>query len=103
MALPRVVEVTKTTTACPAQWEGKLEDGCFLYIRFRHGRLYVGCGRTMEVAVWPEGDGSILLLKSVGDMYDGYMEFEELQEHTKHVLDWQCNDTDEWDDTLCGG
>lgn len=41
--LPRkqVVEIQMTTDACPAQWNGKLDTGDNLYIRYRFGRLTV--------------------------------------------------------------
>ncbi len=40
-ALPTVVELRRTSVACPSQWEGRLADGRSLYIRFRHDELSV--------------------------------------------------------------
>ena len=33
--------LVKTCSACPSQWEGQLEDGRYVYIRFRWGHLSV--------------------------------------------------------------
>ncbi|TMJ12548.1 MAG: hypothetical protein E6G94_13515 [Alphaproteobacteria bacterium] len=42
--LPAVVELRRTSTAGPSQWEGRLADGRSLYIRFRHDELSVHVG-----------------------------------------------------------
>lgn len=33
----KVVNLVMTCLACPSQWEGYLEDGRMVYIRYRHG------------------------------------------------------------------
>lgn len=55
-----------TCGACPEQYEGLLEDGRALYIRFRHSRGAVSVGSTLDDAVtadWPgfKSDGRALL------------------------------------------
>lgn len=49
--LPRAVELDMTCGACPSQWEGKLEDGRFIYVRYRHSYLTVGLGESPDSAV----------------------------------------------------
>jgi hypothetical protein len=48
---PKVVALKKTSVACPSQWEGDLEDGRAIYIRYRHGHLSVGVGDDIDEAV----------------------------------------------------
>lgn len=47
----KVAELTQTCSACPSQWEGRLEDGSAIYIRYRWGRLGVAVAPTMEEAL----------------------------------------------------
>lgn len=58
-----------TSRACPAQWEGAMEDGRVVYVRFRHGSLSLGFGRNIGEAVefsqtiWvEEGDRGVMEL-----------------------------------------
>lgn len=39
-----------TSLAAPSQWEGELEDGRFVYIRYRHGRGAVRTGDSAQEA-----------------------------------------------------
>ena len=48
---PKVLEYKETCGACPSQWKGKLEDGKFIYIRYRWSTLEVGIGKDMAEAV----------------------------------------------------
>ena len=43
-----VVEIERTCTACPAQWEGKTRDNRPVYIRYRYGYLSVQIGKPGE-------------------------------------------------------
>lgn len=36
-----IEHLTQTCGACPSQWEGELEDGRMLYIRYRWGYLSI--------------------------------------------------------------
>jgi len=47
----RLVKLTKTCEACPAQWEGQTEDGQYVYARYRWGILSVGFGKTLDHAI----------------------------------------------------
>lgn len=85
--LPKVVELVQTCDACPAQWDGLLDDGRAIYIRYRWGFL--------EVLAWPtraqEWDNDVeqtLVEKSYGDEYNGFLMFSTLVELTSDVLDW---------------
>lgn len=47
----RVVRYVKTCPACPAQWEGTLDDGRMIYARYRHSelRVMISVGPTTNV------------------------------------------------------
>jgi len=74
--IPTLLSLEKTCPACPAQWEGELSDGTFVYIRYRHGVLTVGFGETHDDAVddrrfeWELGDG-----------LDGWMEWDQASDY----------------------
>jgi len=51
---PLTVIVTRIVNTCPAapsQWEGVTSDNRRVYIRYRHGGLRIGIGRTQDEAV----------------------------------------------------
>jgi len=51
---PLTVIVTRIVNTCPAapsQWEGVTSDNRRVYIRYRHGSLRIGIGRTQDAAV----------------------------------------------------
>ena len=68
-----VVDIEWTCIAAPSQWEGRTTDGRWVYIRYRHGRLRVGLGHTIEEAVHSEG----VFGTEVGD--DGFLGYAELR------------------------
>lgn len=45
-----ITELVQTCGACPSQWEGTLDDGRVVYIRYRFGRLSWGVGATLDDA-----------------------------------------------------
>ena len=47
----KVAQLEMTCGACPSQWEGELEDGRAIYIRYRWGRLGVVIAPTMQAAL----------------------------------------------------
>jgi hypothetical protein len=69
--LPTVTELRRTCGACPAQWEGTLNDGRVLYGRYRGGSGYISFMDTMEdlldsrPVVWYDRMGS--------NGFEGYM------------------------------
>jgi hypothetical protein len=86
--LPRVISLEQTCTACPSQWEGGLEGGGYVYIRYRWGALSVGIGPSEE-EFW--GDPSKRrCLKDInhGDAFDGHLTTEEMRALCADVLDF---------------
>ena len=78
---PKVVALNKTCFACPAQWEGALEDGRTIYARYHGGSLNVGIGDDLDEAIDNGRTGHALYADYVGDALDGFMDFEELRTH----------------------
>lgn len=60
-------DLEMTCGACPAQWEGHTEDGTYVYIRYRSGRI---CVDWVEIL----GDDPRNWGRRVGDYLDGYMD-----------------------------
>lgn len=86
-------ELRKTCGACPSQWEGTLEDGREVYIRYRWGGLEVVVGKTVDQAidalftVGPLREGQeILLQEQIGGEYDGVLSESELFERIGHLI-----------------
>lgn len=75
----QLASLEMTCSACPSQWEGKLDDGREVYIRYRCGRL--------RVYVAPIGTSifDVLALENliheehVGDDLDGVMGFYQVE------------------------
>lgn len=85
----RIMEISKTCEACPAQWEGRLDDGQYIYVRFRHGRLSIKVGGpTIAEAVMGE---TVFSWTSGGDL-DGYMEYNYLKGLTRGRFEWPDHD-----------
>jgi hypothetical protein len=73
----RVTKIRQTSELCPSQWEGRLEDGRHIYIRYKWGLLEVGIGETFNAAV-ADRSGQIPG-RQLGDRLDGYLTYEALR------------------------
>jgi len=47
----KLKSLIQTCRAAPSQWEGQLEDGRVVYIRYRWGSLQVGIGEDLDEAI----------------------------------------------------
>lgn len=74
-----VKKVYRTCTACPAQWEGILEDGQAIYVRYRWGFLSVRV---------PGVEGQEVFGETLGDFLHGFMTYETLKEKTAGLIQW---------------
>lgn len=84
----KVIELSKTCAKSLTQWEGKLEDGRMVYIRYWKGYLEVRVskGPTDKIDFAVLGDevfGKQLYLDNADTL-----ELEKLKEATKGVLDF---------------
>lgn len=88
----KVSAIHQTCWACPSQWEGKLDDGRGVYIRYRWGDLTIQVGHLpMDLRQWPT-----ILDKDVGDALDGLMGWDEMVSETATVLDFSAVDPTEF-------
>ena len=85
MSLVRVSNIAQKCTGHPTQWEGSMDDGQHIYVRYRWGCLSIGTGKTIEEAV---RNSNNLFEKQLGDKRDGKLEYAQLREATKGLVDW---------------
>jgi len=78
--------LTRTCLACPSQWEGVLDDGRAIYVRYRHGELSVGIGGDIDDAVRNGMSDQALYAADIGDGLDGFMDVEELKTRLHGLL-----------------
>jgi len=79
----KVIELSLTCDACPTQWEGKTDDGEFLYIRYRFGNLTVGLGKTIDEAVMNK-----IFEVPYGESLDGLLTATKMKKLTKSIMDF---------------
>lgn len=82
-------QLDQTCGACPSQWEGTLEDGRAVYVRYRHGWLTATAAPTMDRAVMAyDGDRGLEVLadQAHGGVADGFMTEAEMLELTGLTL-----------------
>jgi hypothetical protein len=94
----KVATLERTCFACPAQWEGTLDTGEYVYIRFRWGHLAITAAPTEDRAVMCRRDDEearVVFEWSEGDTYNGYMTNDRLVELTQGVLDFSQVDLSE--------
>jgi len=84
----KLVKLKKTCSACPAQWEGKLEDGRMVYVRYRWGYLSVRVSENKTEDITDAVRGKEIFGVGVGDSMSGTLEFVELVGVTGHILDY---------------
>lgn len=51
MTTPTIIDLIQTCERSPSQWEGALSNGAWLYVRYRHRRLSIGIGPTLDEAI----------------------------------------------------
>lgn len=70
----KIKELTKTCGGFPSQWEGKLEDGKMIYIRYRWGNLDVRISKNITNDILDAVKGKSIYYGYMGGEYDGVME-----------------------------
>jgi len=79
----KVTYLERTCTACPSQWEGTLEDGRMIYIRYRHGVLQISVSKEPTNDVMDAVGGEMVFVKDIAIENDGYMS-------DRSMLSWLC-------------
>lgn len=86
----RILTYRLTCSACPTQYDFFLEDGRYIYFRYRWG--------TWEMRLFPSFDyaeqcspevwlGTLTLTMSIGEPLDGFLEEDEVLSIVDHNLD----------------
>jgi len=85
----RAKTLKQTCNACPAQWEGKIDDGRMFYIRYRWGHLSLNVSEKATDNVMDAVNNSMFFAEEIGDGFDGYLDEPEMKKLTSKVIDWQ--------------
>jgi len=83
----KIVEAVMTCFACPSQWNAITDKNEPIYVRYRWGYLSIRIGPP-DGDMWDAVGGEEIFGKQLGDGFDGYLTYKELQEVTKDILDW---------------
>ena len=83
-----IKRLIQTCTACPAQWEGWVEGGKMIYVRFRWGYLSVNISSMPTENVYDTVRGREIFGRQLSDDLDGCFDIEKLIEATKEVLEF---------------
>lgn len=84
--LPVVTSLVLTCAACPTQYDAFLEDGSYVYIRYRWGTLRAEWAISQDA--WWSDQMKDLFCESVGEALDGFMEESDIKRHLSGVLDF---------------
>lgn len=84
----KVITIERTCEACPAQWEGSLEDKRMIYIRYRWGWLSVRVSKEATDDIADAVRGKEIFGMYYGNDMDGTMLFETLMRLTENALDF---------------
>jgi len=83
----RMKKLERTCFACPSQWEGELEDGRMIYIRYRWGCLEVSISGNATDDISDAVKGETIFQEYIGGDYDGVMDNEEMLSILKDVIE----------------
>jgi hypothetical protein len=81
---------TRTCVACPSQWEGSLDSGEFLYIRYRNDKFKAYIAPNERE--WLENTQKYVIYEldtKVGEGYDGYMPDEVMKWLLHFILNFE--------------
>ena len=85
----KINHIKKTCDACPTQWEGTLEDGRMIYVRYRWGCLEISLSAKPTTDIFEAVSGGYIFDERVGkSSWDGEMTYEQLKAHTGHILEF---------------
>lgn len=74
------MKIRQTCAACPTQWEGTLDDGRFVYFRYRHGRLTIDIAKDADSCMYGTGDTTVWFEDFTDERgNDGFMDDDEVK------------------------
>ena len=84
----KVKTIIETCSACPAQWEGSLEDGRTIYIRYRHGYLSIRLSPEPTNDIFKAVENEEIFGTGYGGAWDGCMDLETVSKLSGSLFDW---------------
>ena len=84
----KVISLQSTCYASPSQWEGHLDSGKMIYMRYRWGHLTITVSKSPTTNVMDAISGIEVFSKQLGDNFDGYITIETVKEHTKNLIEY---------------
>ena len=82
------ITLIMTCSACPSQWEGKLDDGRTFYCRYRWGSFYISVSDGPTDDYMEAVSNNYIMNVDYGEELDGCMSTEEMKELSKDHVDW---------------
>ena len=85
----KVKNIKNTCGACPSQWEGNLDDGRMIYIRYRWGYLSIRVSNNPSNDVYDAVDGEEVFGKQVDEGgWAGVISYEAVKQLTKGIIEF---------------
>lgn len=84
----KIKELEKTCWACPSQWEGFLEDGRAIYIRYRWGYLSIRISKDETNEIQDAVCGEEIFGRQVGDGFGGVIELDAVLKLATDVIEY---------------
>ena len=86
----KAVSLVSTSSCCPSQWEGHIDDGRMFYGRYRGGWLSLDVSQypTDDVLDAIGGERPSVLGRHIGDYADGTMTTKDFISHVEHLIDF---------------
>jgi hypothetical protein len=82
----KIVKMERTCWAAPSQWEAIDSEQYPYYFRYRHGLLSVRKGKKKK-NIMTAVQGEEIFSYNLGDEYAGYMEYKQLKDILKDVME----------------
>lgn len=96
-----IIQIDRTCTACPSQWDAWTDSDEYVYIRYRSGRFRIDIMDNEESFMdYDSGRCVTLYTEEFGDPLDGYIDDETMVEHAKGTLTFS---DDAMKDLTCNG
>ena len=84
----KVKKIVETCGACPSQWEGSLDDGRAIYIRYRHGYLSIRVSEEPTKDIYMAVEGKEVFGTDYGGAWDGCLDLQTVTELSGELFDW---------------
>lgn len=82
-----LIEMSNTCYACPSQWEGKLNDGRLVYVRYRYGGLSIRVANIASDDIADAVRGNELFYEEIGADLDGTLHAKDMLTHLTKFFD----------------